>query len=39
MMTGAVVEWDQTVLGAGDSVFPGPELGAEPLSLDPPVGL
>ncbi len=28
MMTGAVVEWDQTVLGAGDSVFPGPELGA-----------
>ena len=27
MMTGAVVEWDQTVLGAGDSVFPGPELG------------
>ena len=29
MMTGTVVEWDQTVLGAGDSVFPGPELGAE----------
>ena len=29
MMTGAVVEWDQTVLGAGDSVFPGPELGPE----------
>ena len=27
MMTGAVVEWDQTVLGAGDSVFPDPELG------------
>ena len=27
MMTGAVVEWDQTVLGAGDSVFPPPELG------------
>ncbi len=27
MMTGAVVEWDQTVLGAGDSVFPGPGLG------------
>ena len=31
MMTGAVVEWDQTVLGAGDSVFPGPELGRWPL--------
>ncbi|MDE0494894.1 MAG: SDR family oxidoreductase [Acidimicrobiaceae bacterium] len=30
MMTGAVVEWDQTVLGAGDSVFPGPELGQWP---------
>ena len=30
MMTGAVVEWDQTVLGAGDSVFPGPELGESP---------
>ena len=30
MMTGAVVEWDQTVLGAGDSVFPGPELGRWP---------
>ena len=30
MMTGAVVEWDQTVLGAGDSVFPGPELGPRP---------
>jgi len=30
MMTGAVVEWDQTVLGAGDSVFPGPEWGPEP---------
>ena len=30
MMTGAVVEWDQTVLGAGDSVFPGPELGEGP---------
>ena len=29
MMTGAVVEWDQTVLGAGDSVFPGPQLGPE----------
>ena len=29
MMTGAVVEWDQTVLGAGDSVFPGPEWGPE----------
>lgn len=29
MMTGAVVEWDQTVLGAGDSVFPSPELGPE----------
>ncbi|MYH44556.1 MAG: SDR family oxidoreductase [Acidimicrobiaceae bacterium] len=28
MMTGAVVDWDQTVLGAGDSVFPGPELGS-----------
>lgn len=27
LMTGAVVEWDQTVLGAGDSVFPGPESG------------
>lgn len=27
MMTGAVVDWDQTVLGAGDSVFPGPEWG------------
>ena len=38
MMTGAVVEWDQTVLGAGDSVFPGPELGAEPLeSVSEPV--
>ncbi len=24
MMTGAVVDWDQTVLGAGDSVFPAP---------------
>ena len=30
MMTGAVVEWDQTVLGAGDSVFPDPELGLWP---------
>ena len=30
MMTGAVVEWDQTVMGAGDSVFPGPELGQWP---------
>ena len=30
MMTGAVVEWDQTVLGAGDSVFPDPELGLLP---------
>ena len=30
MMTGAVVEWDQSVLGAGDSVFPGPELDQEP---------
>ena len=30
MMTGAVVEWDQTVLGAGDSVFPEPELGQWP---------
>ena len=30
MMTGAVVEWDQTVLGAGDSIFPGPELGEAP---------
>ncbi len=30
MMTGAVVEWDQTVLGAGDSVFPAPELGQWP---------
>ncbi len=30
MMTGAVVEWDQTVLGAGDSVLPGPELGRWP---------
>ena len=30
MMTGAVVEWDQTVLGAGDSVFPGPEMGRWP---------
>ena len=30
MMTGAVVEWDQTVLGAGDSVFPDPELGQWP---------
>ena len=29
MMTGAVVEWDQTVLGAGDSVFPEAELGPE----------
>ena len=31
MMTGAVLEWDQTVLGAGDSVFPGPEWGPEPV--------
>ena len=30
MMTGAVVEWDQTILGAGDSVFPDPELGLLP---------
>ena len=30
MMTGAVVEWDQTVLGAGDSTFPDPELGLLP---------
>ena len=30
MMTGAMVEWDQTVPGAGDSVFPGPELGPLP---------
>ena len=30
MMTGAVVEWDQTVLGAGDSIWPGPELGPQP---------
>ena len=30
MMTGAVVEWDQTVLGAGDSIFPDPELGLLP---------
>ena len=30
MMTGAVVEWDQTVLGAGDSILPGPELGDGP---------
>ena len=30
MMTGAVVEWDQTVLGAGDSILPGPELGEGP---------
>ena len=30
MMTGAVVEWDQTVLGAGDSVFPDPQLGQWP---------
>ena len=30
MMTGAVVDWDQTVLGAGDSIFPGPELGPIP---------
>ena len=34
MMTGAVVEWDQTVLGAGDSVFPGPELGPEPAAAE-----
>ena len=30
MMTGAVVDWDQTVLGAGDSIWPGPELGPQP---------
>ena len=30
MMTGAVVEWDQTVMGAGDSIWPGPELGNPP---------
>ena len=36
MMTGAVVEWDQTVLGAGDSVFPGPEWGPEPVSEEAP---
>lgn len=36
MMTGAVVEWDQTVLGAGDSVFPGPELGPQPVGSEPP---
>ena len=29
MMTGAVVDWDQTVLGAGDSIWPGPELGRQ----------
>ena len=31
MMTGAVVEWDQTVLGAGESVFPGREWGQQPV--------
>ena len=36
MMTGAVVEWDQTVLGAGDSVFPGPESGPEPATAEVP---
>ena len=34
MMTGAVVEWDQTVLGAGDSVFPAPELGLQPVDAE-----
>ena len=34
MMTGATLDWDQTVLGAGDSVFPGPELGPEPVGAD-----
>ena len=34
MMTGAVVEWDQTVLGAGDSVFPGPEWGRQPVDAE-----
>ena len=36
MMTGAVVEWDQTVLGAGDSVFPGPEFGPGPVAAEAP---
>ena len=34
MMTGAVVEWDQTVLGAGDSVFPGPQWGPESVAAE-----
>ena len=36
MMTGAVVEWDQTVLGAGDSIFPDPELGLQSFDPDRP---
>ena len=36
MMTGAVVEWDQTVLGAGDSMLPGPEWGPEPAAAEAP---
>ena len=35
MMTGAVIDWDQTVLGAGDSTFPGPELGPEQQGSEP----
>ncbi len=29
MMTGSVIDWDQSVLGAGDTVWPPPELGPE----------
>ncbi len=29
MMTGSVLDWDQTVSGAGDSIWPGPELGPD----------
>ena len=36
MMTGAVVEWDQTVLGAGDSIWPGPELGPQAVTESNP---
>jgi len=35
MLSGATIDWDQTVLGTGSGVRPGPELGEIPEGLRP----
>jgi hypothetical protein len=35
MLTGQDIDWDQTILGMGAELRPGPELGERPPDLAP----